>query len=166
MVVNNTWELLPWADVLHAGDLQWWDRYGAAASVFSGEKWTREELAAARYRLRQVTPRNGRGLCTEPGAVHTGGNSGYQAINLAYHFGARRIVLIGFDMHRQSGGHWHGEHVGMLSAPDSHIRVWIRHFRHLARDLRRAGVVVTNCTPGSALTHFPCAPLMEALRCS
>lgn len=165
MVVNCTFRLLPDADVLYAGDLQWWERYGAEAAVFAGEKWTRDETAARRYDLHRVGRKEGRGLCRERGFVHAGGNSGFQAVNLAWHFGARRIVLLGFDMHRKDGGHWHGEHEGMLSAPSSHIAVWRREFQVLAVDLREEGVQVINATEGSALTCFTKMSLREALRC-
>src|SRR5690606_3986112 len=159
IAVNNTWELVPWADVLYAGDLQWWERYEERVRGFAGERWTCDIFAAFRYRLNRVTVRDGEGLCRDPGFVHSGGNSGYQAVNLAWHFGARRIVLLGFDMHRNNGGHWHGEHVGMgrknmLSAPPSHIAVWRRRFDAMARDLKEDGVKVVNATTGSALQCF------------
>lgn len=165
MVVNCSFRLLPDAEVLYAGDLQWWERYGEEAAAFQGEKWTRDEHAALRYRLRRVVRKNGPGLCRERGCVNSGGNSGYQAVNLAYHFGARRMVLLGFDMHRREGGHWHGEHVRMLSAPAQHIEVWKREFDAIAFDLRVEGVQVVNATPGSALECFPKMDLAEALRC-
>lgn len=164
MVVNCTFRLVPWADVLYAGDLQWWTRYGAEAAAFEGEKWTRDEAAAVRYGLRRVVRRDGRGLCREHAAVHTGGNSGFQAVNLAYHFGAHQIVLLGFDMHRRDGGHWHGEHEGMLSAPATHIEVWKREFAVMAADLREEGIRVVNATEGSDLRCFPKMDLIEALR--
>lgn len=164
MAVNCTFRLVPWARCLYAGDLQWWERYGAEAADFAGEKWTRDETAAIRYRLHYVRRKEGLGLCRERGHVHSGGNSGYQAVNLAYHFGARKIVLLGFDMHRRDGGHWHGEHEGMLSAPQSHIVIWRRAFESLAFDLRAAGVDVVNATEGTALTCFPRVPMSQALR--
>jgi hypothetical protein len=37
-----------------------------------------------------------RGLCREPGAVHTG-NSAYGALGLAYHLGFRDVLLVGVD---------------------------------------------------------------------
>jgi hypothetical protein len=147
---------------MYAGDRQWWDRYGDACD-FRGERWTRDERSAMRYRLRRIEGSDGAGLCT-CGGVHLGGNSGYQAINLAYHLGAREIVLLGFDMHRDNGGHWHGEHEDMLSAPESHIAAWVRQFDALARDLSAAGCRVTNATPGSALECFPSGSLFGALR--
>jgi len=164
MAVNCTFRLLPDADALYAGDLQWWERYGDEARTFAGEKWTRDEHAALRWHLRRVTRRDGKGLCRERGCVNSGGNSGYQAVNLAFHFGARQIVLLGFDMHRNGGGHWHGEHEGMLSAPPSHIEVWKQEFDALAFDLRMEGVRVVNATEGSALDCFPKVDMAEALR--
>jgi hypothetical protein len=163
LAVNNTWALLPWAHAMYAGDRQWWNAYAEQVS-FCGERWTRDPLSAQRHRLRLATWRDGTGLCKTPWHLHSGGNSGHQAINLAYHFGARRIVLLGFDMHRSDGGHWHGEHHGMLSAPNPHIAAWREMMLPLAQDLRDAGVDVVNATPGTALEAFPKRPLFEALR--
>ena len=163
LTVNNSWKLAPWADVMFAGDLQWWDRYGHEVKGFAGERWTRDEAAALRHRLRLVRLRHGTGLCREQGHIHSGGNSGYQAINLAWHFGAKQIVLLGFDMHRHGGGHWHVEHEGMLSAPEGHISQWRRNFEALAFDLRAAGVEVVNATKGTALAAFPHRSLRDCL---
>lgn len=163
LTVNNSWKLAPWADAMFAGDLQWWDRYGDEVRGFRGERWTRDEAAALRFRLRLVRLRNGTGLCRDDGHIHAGGNSGYQAINLAYHFGARQIVLLGFDMHRNAGGHWHEEHEGMLSAPETHLPVWRHSFEALAFDLQAQGVEVVNATQGTALTAFPRRPLSDCL---
>lgn len=169
LAVNCTWQLVPWAQAMYAGDSGWWERYGDETHAFAGERWTRDEWAAIRYRLHLIRKREGQGLCRERGFVHTGGNSGFQAVNLAWHFGARRIVLLGFDMHRQAGGHWHGEHMDkhgrpMLSAPAAHIAVWRREFPRLAFDLEHAGVGVVNATEGTALTCFRRKPLQAALR--
>lgn len=163
MAVNNTWELLPWAQAMYAGDRQWWDRYGADCT-FEGKRYTADQFAARRYRCQHITRRAGFGLSTVPGVVHSGGNSGFQAVNLVYQLGAKRIVLLGFDMHRREAGHWHGDHEGMLSAPENHLRRWVRAFAPLADDLRRHGVHVVNSTPGSALTCITYRPLERALK--
>lgn len=169
MVINNAWTLAPWADVLYAGDLQWWDRYGDSVQ-FCGEKWTRDGHAAMQYRLHLVNRKEGSGLCLESRTVYSGGNSGYQGINLAYHFGARQIVLLGFDMSRKNGGHFHPEHCRldgspMLSAPESHIAVWRREFPALAMGLKHAGCKVVNASAETELTCFPRMPLEKALKC-
>lgn len=168
MVINNTWQLAPHADVLYAGDEQWWDRYHDECT-FAGERWTRSLSAAIKYGIRHIRSREGEGLCLSPRTVHTGGNSGYQALNLAYHFGARRIIMLGYDMHRRDGGHWHGDHTHkdgtlMLSAPNGHINAWRRNFRWLAKDFALEGVRVVNCTEGSALECFQRGNLEHELR--
>lgn len=134
------------------------------AATFDGQKWTRDETAANAFCLNRVDGVGGSGLCKDEGRVNLGGNSGYQAVNLAYHLGARKIILLGFDMHRKHGGHWHGEHDGMLSAPANHIAKWRRMFEAMAIDLKKSRVRVVNATVGSALDCFQKMSLNEALR--
>lgn len=95
------------------------------------------------------------GLCVREGCVNSGGNSGYQAVNLAYGLGAERIVLLGFDMQKTGGrSHWHGDHEGGL--PNlGRLDHWAARFVALGADLRAAGVPVVNCTRQTAITCFP-----------
>lgn len=103
------------------------------------------------------------GLNTKPGEVNSGLNSGFQAINLAYHFGARRIVLLGYDMQHTGGKtHWHGDHPRGLTNAEG-ISSWVKYFRPLAEDLARLGVEVVNCSTDTALTCFTRAPLEATL---
>lgn len=86
--------------------------------------------------------------------IHEGGNSGYQAINLAYHFGAARLVLLGFDMQRTGGkSHWFGDHPAGMNVP-SPYDVWRGKFTALAADLALEGVEVLNCSRETALETF------------
>lgn len=95
--------------------------------------------------------------------VHFGANSGYQAINLAYLFGAVRIVLLGFDMQMTAGkSHWHGDHPGELNR-DCPVRSFAKNFPALASDLSGAGVEVINATRETALDCFPIKKLEDAL---
>jgi hypothetical protein len=52
------------------------------------------------------------GLSSNPGALRTGLNSGYQALGLAVAAGAARVVLVGYDLKYSPDGrsHWHNEH--------------------------------------------------------
>jgi sugar phosphate isomerase/epimerase len=100
------------------------------------------------------------------GEVGWGGNSGFQALNLAVQFGARKIVLVGFDLNLDQGVHWHGPHPGRLNNPtrDSLAR-WARVLDAQAPLLERLGVEVVNASPASALTKFRKVPFEEALAC-
>ncbi|MGO1079949.1 hypothetical protein [Inquilinus sp. CA228] len=103
-------------------------------------------------------------LVEEPGRIGHGGNSGFQALNLAIQFGARRIALIGFDMRLDRGLHWHGPHGRDLHNPnEAALMRWRRAFAAAAQDLAALGVTVVNCSPVSALTCFPAGSIEDVL---
>lgn len=165
LAVSDAYKLAPWADALYSCDPEWWDEHAAkvTAAGFTGQRWTQSQSAALKYGLRWISALRRDGLSRDPRVIHTGGNSGYQAVNLAYLFGARRILLLGFDMKPSAGReHFFGSHPGQLrrSLP---FNVWIQDFRTLAADLKAEGVEVINCTPGSALDCFPKAQIEDVI---
>lgn len=105
------------------------------------------------------------GLCLRPGRIHTGLNSGYQAIGLAFMWGAARIVLLGYDMQRGPRGesHHHGDHEGGLPNLGT-MHEWTRLMVQLAIDLRAQGVEVINATRRTAIRCFERMPIDEALQ--
>ena len=107
-VINNNFLLAPWADILYACDLQWWEWFDGVPD-FAGEKWildkeaARDEEAARRYGLNRIKSREGSGLTTD-GVIYQGSNSGIQAINLIWHlYKPDQIILLGYDMQRTGG---------------------------------------------------------------
>lgn len=172
IAINTTFLRAPWADVLYACDGTWWVHYFDNVTRgrwpgFERETWTQERDAATRYGLRWIESSPSPGLGRRPGVIHQGGNSGYQAINLAVQRGARRVLLLGFDMQAALGAatHWHGEHPRPLTNTRPYLfAAWRKNFAKLAEHLKQDGIEVLNCTPGSALTCFPAAELAEALR--
>lgn len=149
----------PWADLLYAADMQWWLYHRHQALRFAGLKVTvrrhlpfPEVLSLEQSRIPVFDGR--------PTHIATGANSGYQALHIAAHFGAARVLLFGFDMH---GKHWFGKHPMPLDRSNPYP-MWIRNFTALAPELKRRGVKVVNCTAGSALTCFESAAPEEALR--
>lgn len=164
VVVNDNWRRVPAADLLYACDGRWWTHNLPAVrdAGFAGELWTQDEAAARKYGLCRVRHTARPGLTRTACTVHGGGNSGYQAINLAYLLGARRIVLVGFDMQPTGGlAHWFGRH----PAPDLDRRLpfstWIPRFRDLARDLAAERVDVVNASRETALHYFRRATLAQ-----
>lgn len=102
-------------------------------------------------------------MCESPGRIHTGQNSGFQAIGLAYQFGVSRMILMGYDMQFTGGkAHWHADHPGGLANAQGVDR-WPRHFPALAADLERIGVEVINCTRETLLTCFRRAKIEDVL---
>lgn len=166
-VVNTTWERLPDADVLYASDQSWWETHlPAVRARFRGECWTQSRFIAHRDHLHHVRCVGKPGLSRSPGLVHSGHNSGYQAINLAYLLGARHILLAGYDMQRTRGmSHWHGDHPGILNR-GLNTSLWLENFALLAPELVQAGVTVVNCTIETALNSFPTGDLASCLSTS
>lgn len=159
IAVNDSYRLAPWADVLYACDSKWWFwNWAKGAKDFAGLKFALDP-GARRYPGVQVLRNTGdKGLELDPTGLRAGRNSGYQAINLAVHFGARRVILLGYDMR---GGHWHSGHPDGSAPPFS---ICLARFETLAGPLMKAGVEVVNCSPRTALKTFPCVALREALQ--
>jgi hypothetical protein len=85
-------------------------------------------------------------------------------MNLAFNWGARRLVLLGFDCKPgKRGHHWFGDHKSPLSNENPYER-WLEHFGRLAADLKKEGVEVVNCSRDTALQCFPRGDLDEVLR--
>lgn len=164
IAVNNSYQKLRAADVLYACDFLWWkiNRDAARKHCKTMAMWTQDRSAAERWQLNYVRHESRDGL--GKAGIRTGGNSGYGAINLAYLFGCRRILLIGFDMQEGPKGekHWHGDHVAPLTQKQQFVE-WRHKCRVLAKELEAEGVEVVNCTPRSALECFPMGDLREAI---
>lgn len=162
IAINTTFRLAPWADMLYACDPEWWQHpQHADALAFPG---LRVSLGGNVVGVNRLHNSGATGIDRQPGCVRTGGNSGYQAIQVALHGGATRVLLCGFDMTGRRGAHWHGSHpAGLRGTQEETFEVWRRRFAAAAPLLEAAGLEVVNCTPGSALTCFRLEPLEEAL---
>lgn len=126
--------------------------------------WSVSEMARDRFGTYWIRCGKDNGFCREPDTINGGGNSGHQAIHLAATFGAKKIVLLGFDMQRTGGKeHWHGRHEGNLPNGKG-FPGWMKSLAFLARDLEKMGVEVINCTRQTALRCFKMGKLDETLQ--
>lgn len=163
VATNTSFRALTAPGVVYGCDGPWWDRYHAEVAAAGHEGWTMHEAAARRYNLRHVRAIRRPGLGKVPGVLHHGGNSGYQAINLAFQMGAKLIVLLGFDMQRTGGlSHWHGDHPAGLTNVTG-IEGWRKNFGPLAADLKAAGVRCVNCSVETAIDCFERADVRDIL---
>jgi hypothetical protein len=92
------------------------------------------------------------------------GNSGASAINVAYWLGARRIVLLGFDMGRIGRRwNWHTDypkvpHIDPTTGrarQKSPYRRFLECWDQIAIDAKRLGLEILNATPAGNLHKFP-----------
>lgn len=163
IAINEAVRLAPWADVVYSSDRGWWNRQ--RAERFHGQCFSvgrRSGVADAYVRLPHVKVlrhTGDTGLERMTSGLRTGQNSGYAAINLAVHLGARRILLLGYNMGPVEGRtHFYDGH-----AIRSPYRMFRDHFSTMTGPLKDAGVEVINCTPRSALTCFPVRDLSDVL---
>jgi hypothetical protein len=133
MAVKEAYRLLPHAEVLYGCDAKFWDRNDGCED-FKGEKWSShgangiddKREVAVKYGLRLVQGIGKHGFSLNPNAIHYGGSSGFQAINLAILFGATYIVLVGFDMRVRDGRRYYfGDHPNRTrpAYADKHLEV-------------------------------------------
>ena len=186
VAVNNSWEIRRDADVLCFCDKAWFAKRqpksvdladypnnGAAIKEhFLGRVVSLSDIEDKRvFNLRNAG--HNIPLSTQQNALAHGSNSGYQAINLAFLFGAKRIVLLGFDMKTDGAQtHWHAGHrhpgnetVEQYQARMQHAfeKRFMPRFDLMAAPLAAAGVKVLNASLGSALKTWPIVPLSDVL---
>lgn len=173
IAVNNAFKLVPFADILFFADTRWWRWNGADLGAWGGrivstckmgeafldrriQRMNRDYRFDRRQKLLDYVP-----LSEDPTSL-SGPDSGYMAINLAYHLGAARIVLLGFDMGFTGGeAHWHPDHP--IETRESNYRdIFLPTYPGLIEALKTRGVEVIRCTP-SRLDFVPEIPLEEAL---
>jgi hypothetical protein len=166
IAINNAYQLAPWASVRYGADLAWWAAHPAARTG-PALRYALPTLSASVPGVTLLRNTGIDGLETDPSGLRTGGyggNSGYQAINLAVHLGAARILLLGYDMQMgpQDAAHWHPPHRGN-NPTRSLFERWRPYFSTLVAPLTALGIAVINCTRRTALTCFPCVSLADAL---
>lgn len=151
IAVNDAYKLASWANVLYSCDLKWWDWHIDALSGFYGMRYTQSLDAAQKYGIKYIEGRPGSGLSTDAHYIHTNKNSGAQAINLAYLFGASEIILLGFDMQLGNDGqsHWFGDHPDKVRPNYADFQ---RDFEVIAT---QHAVDIINCSRETALSCFP-----------
>lgn len=151
----------PWADVLYACDAKWW-QFEKGAPSFTRPKFALQQPSMPTWPGVHILRNTGQeGLELDPTGLRTGCNSGYQAINLAVHLGAAKIVLIGFDMWGgANGANWFGRHPNHVGSP---YPLFLEKFASIAEPLKAAGVEVVNASRQTMLRVFPRVSLDEAL---
>ena len=162
IAINSMYAFAPWATALYAADCRWWT-WHKGATVFPGLKYSLDPRTKQKWPHVTTLKNTGMtGLEMDPTGLRTGMNSGYQAINLAVHFGAKKIVLLGYDMSVSPDGkhHCHPDHPVTRRSPYSSF---LDHFKTIVQPLKANGVSVLNATRRTELHVFPKVSLEDAL---
>lgn len=145
--------MAPFADVLFAMDRNWWNEYAESINV-GMELWTSSRPAASVFGLNHIEAEHGGGVSKRAGVVRHGSNSGFQAVSLALHFGAARVILLGYDLSFDGlRKHWHGDHGSTIGNPlNERFAAWRKLFGELARE---SPVPIVNASRRTKLECFP-----------
>ena len=164
VAVKDGIRLAPFADCLYccgSDQGRWWQCHGERLKTFTGLRYTLDTKAARWAQVLKQGPETG--LSTDPTMLCTGKNSGYQSVGLAFLLGARRILLLGFDLQLAKDGteYFFGTHP--YNKPASPFDRFLALFESMVEPLRLHGVEVINCSRVTALNVFPQMSIQEAL---
>ena len=163
-------------DLLHGCNIAFWDHYWPEVKDLRCHKWTtRPELKGKYSGLNYIQERWEDCLSTDPSYITAHHGSSAQAMGLAYHYGIKTMLLVGFDMrfpgkvnrhHYNESRHFHDEtpltsQHWPMTGPNGELDGLIREF--VTINPERLGIEIINCTPGSAMTCFPMMDLDKAL---
>lgn len=159
MGVNDAYRMCSTLDHLYAADRRWVEHHRSQCNLIKAKKWGSHSVAemdAPEWTCVQVEHR--KNISFDREILHSGSNSGYQLINLAYLLGYRVLFLLGYD-HHSGGQHFFGQHPTREMQIKSNYSRWVEHYDTIdAPDL-----TIVNCTPASSITAFPKMDLDDAL---
>lgn len=166
IAIKSSWRLAPWADVLYGLDRGWWIA-NQGAPQFKGLKVSPSPTVCRIYPgMTEVRLRPRAEILTRvPGEIGCGlrtggGHSGFQAMNLAVQWGAKRLVLAGFDMTLKNGAHWKGDDRGVVKPDAGRTESWRAALDGCANQFARLGITVL-VTGYSALRAYPSVSLEQ-----
>jgi hypothetical protein len=110
-----------------------------------------------------------KGLCKEPDRICFNSSSGGAAIDLVAHMGAKRILLVGYDMQATGGRRsWYeeafeGTDLGWQKNKPQMYRHFLRAMECIAKDAAAMDVEILDTAKGGAMKLFPKVKLEDEL---
>ena len=157
IAINSSYEALPFAQVLFFNDARWWKKHSAALASFLGRIATVSDAATGGQllKLRRAPPEVG--LALDPGTVCSLRTSLQGAMNLAFHLGVSRMVLLGADACRADDGrsHHHTPHPWKNKPGNLTWDIQMGQLKGIVKPLQARGVEVLNASPISRIPWWP-----------
>jgi len=170
--VNVAYLLGNWLDMVFFGDSAFFLKHMNGLAEFRGLKVSCASNAG-KYSWVKHTPRDGKhnkGITSHLQMVSWNGNSGAATISIAAHTGAKRIILLGFDMALGDikNQHWHDVYERGPAVTEKRLKKlpFNRHlkgFAEIKKDADKMGIEILNCSPNSTITVFRKVSLKEVL---
>lgn len=173
VAINSAFLIGDWIDIVFFGDKGWFFGNRKQLAKFPGLKVTCHHAVDAskykgdhvKYLAKDNTKR--KGLTRNPHKVCWNLNSGMAALSMIANMGARRIILLGFDMKLSSSGrqHFHGEYNRrVVKARKLPFERHMACLPHIVDDARKRRITIINASPDSAITVFTKITVKELLR--
>jgi len=172
--INVAYLIGNWIDMVFFGDKGFYLKHRQELAKFPGLKITclssLDSVSWIKYTPRDT--KHTRGISENPKMVSWNNNSGAAAISVAAHAGAKRIILLGFDMKLDGEKqHWHdlyGKYADRNTRNPKKPRHLpferhLRGFSAIAQDAKRMGIEILNASPDSAIKEFPKFTVKELL---
>lgn len=163
IVINSSYERVPWADFLYFGDSRWWNEHKANLAEFKGRIVSTAPSATGDKRVLMMRKNRPPGLSDNRQELTCRRTSLAAAINLAAHLGAKRIVLLGADGRLGNGGQSHHHVPHKWGLRDDCFDQQREDLQSLVKPLAKRGIEVLNASPGSALPFWPIVSLEDVL---
>jgi hypothetical protein len=169
--INVAYKIGNWLDMMFCGDKGFLLKHQEELKSFPGLKLSCHSHAQKLNHMKFV-PKDSRkpfGISPNPYKVSWNLNSGAAAISLAAHTGAKRIILLGFDMNLENETqHFHDEYKKGLIESNKQKRglPFQRHlkgFPVIKRDADAMGIEIINCSLHSAVNAFQKVDIKELL---
>lgn len=164
IAINRAVQFYPNANAVYWTDSRVYMWYKNDIDKFKGLKYTLK--AGSNYTGKVNILKKGMkfGLETEKDSLAHGNNSGYAAINLAVHLGAKKIILLGYDMGNEGAiSHFHDGYPVNATAENIYKNQFIPGFTVLRELLYTKGIECYNASINSKLDVFPKIDLIRAL---
>lgn len=168
--INVAFMVGDWVDMMFFGDSSFLLAYKEQIAKFDGLKVSCHS-SVEKYPWIKYVPaeRNKKfGISDNKNGVCWNNNSGAAAISLVANMGAKKIILVGFDMHltQTNAKHWHNEYNSSSSDPNKAADTFDRHlkgFKFIKQDADKRGIEIINACPDSAIKEFPKVTVKELL---
>jgi hypothetical protein len=179
--INAAYLIGTWIDMVFFGDNKFFLPHRDRLAVWPGLKVTCHD-GVKDYNWVKFLARDNqhpRGISPNPNMVAWNANSGSAAISIAANAGAKRIILLGFDMNTINGHqHWHklyqNEPTAVRPAGRRGVPVdpnkslpFHKHligFPAIAKDARMRGIEIINASLDSVIKEFPKMTVKEILQ--
>jgi hypothetical protein len=166
--INVAYLIGNWIDIVFFGDASFFLPHQQRLALFPGMKISCHAGVNKHNWIKYLPKQNEKkfGISTTPKMVCWNGNSGAAAISVAVHAGAKRIILLGFDMSLNNNRqHWHDlYHRGNKSDPKKlPFSRHLKGFPDINKDAGKMGITILNCSPESKIEVFKKVTLKELI---